>query len=52
MQPLHNCMSGRRECFYKILRNDDEFDESKDYYSLGLNLANEHGSVNRTDFEC
>ena len=44
-------MSGHRECFYKILRNDDEVDESKDDYSLGLHLANEHSCVNRTDFD-
>ena len=51
VQPLHNRMSGHRECFYKILRNDDEVDESKDDYSLGLHLANEHSCVNRTDFD-
>ena len=51
VQQLHNRMSGHRECFYKILRNDDEVDESKDDYSLGLHLTNEHSCVNRTDFD-
>ena len=51
VQPLHNHMSGHRECFYKILCNDDEVDESKGDYSLGLHLANEHGCVNRTNFD-
>ena len=44
-------MRGHRDSFYKILRNDDEVDESKDDYSLGLDFANEHSCVNRTDFD-
>ena len=51
MQQLHNRMSGHRERFYKILRNDDEVDESKDDYSLGLHLTNKHSCVNRTDLD-
>ena len=51
VQQLHNRMSGHRERFYKILRNDDEVDESKDDYSLGLHLTNKHSCVNRTDLD-
>ena len=42
VHPLHNHMSGHRECFDKILRNNDDVDESKDNNSLDLHLANEH----------
>ena len=43
-------MSGHRECFYKVLRNDDGVDVSADDYSLGLHLTQEHGCTNNTDF--
>ena len=51
VQQLRNRMSGHRDCFYNVLRNDEEVDESKDDYSLGLHLAHEHNCVNRTDFD-
>ena len=51
VQQISNRMSGHRDCFYKVLRNDDEVDETKDDYSLGLHLAHEHGCLNRTDFD-
>ena len=50
VQQISSRISGHRDCFYQVLRNDDEADEIKDDYSLGLHLANEHGCLNRTDF--
>ena len=51
VQQLRNRMSGHRDCYYKVLRNDDDVDDSKDDYSLGLHLAHEHNCVNRGDFD-
>ena len=42
-------MSGHRECFYKVLANED-VDESSDDFSLGLHLVKEHDAVERSDF--
>ena len=42
-------MAGHRECFYKVLANE-EVDLSSDDYSLGLHLVNDHGAVDRGDF--
>ena len=42
-------MSGHRGNFYKVLTNE-AVDETKDDYSLGLHLVNEHNSVEREDF--
>ena len=42
-------MSGHRECFYKVLRNE-EVDFQSDEYSLGLHLVNEHGCKEKGDF--
>ena len=46
VQQLHNRFSGLRQCVYKILREIDEFDDSKDDITLSLNLTNEHSCVN------
>ena len=43
-------MGGHRECYYKILRNDDDVDTSKDDYSLGLHLFHEHSLREKGDF--
>ena len=37
-------MSGHRDGYSKVLRNDEEVDEAKDDYSLGLHLAHQGGS--------
>ena len=42
-------MNGHRECFYEILRNGN-VDESKDDYSLGLHLVQDHGLTDPGDF--
>ena len=42
-------MSGHRECYYKVLRNE-EVDLQSDEYSLGLHLVNENGCKERGDF--
>ena len=44
-------MSGHRDCFYKVLRNDDDVDVLSDDYSLGLHLVNEHHCSNKEDFD-
>ena len=44
-------MSGHRDCFYKVLRNDEDVDVNSDDYSLGLHLVHEHGCVDREDFD-
>ena len=49
VQATHNRMSGHRECFYKLLENEN-VDESNDDFSLGLHIFHEHGAVDRTDF--
>ena len=49
IQILGKRMGGHRECFYQILRNDD-VDQSKDDYSLGLHLFHEHGLRAKEDF--
>ena len=47
-----NCrMSGHRDCYYKVLRNDEDVDSLSDDYSLGLHLTNEHNCVDRDDFD-
>ena len=43
-------MGGHRECYYKILRNDEDVDPTKDDYSLGLHLFHEHGLRTKEDF--
>ena len=42
-------MSGHRECFYKVLANEEIYVLSDDY-SLGLHLVHEHGCTDRKDF--
>ena len=51
VQQLRNRMSGHRDGYSKVLRNDEEVDEAKDDYSLGLHLAHEHNCVHRSDFD-
>ena len=51
VQYIHNRMSGHRDCFYKVLRNDEDVDINSDDYSLGLHLVNEHGCVDRGFFD-
>ena len=51
VQYLHNRMAGHRDCFYKVLRNDEDVDANNDDYSLGLHLVHEHGCVDREDFD-
>ena len=48
-QQLGKRTNGHRECFYQILRQEN-IDESKDDYSLGLHLFHEHGLSAPTDF--
>ena len=43
-------MRGHRECYYQILRNDN-VDQSKDDYALGLHLFHEHGLRDPEDFD-
>ena len=50
VQQVCKRMSGHRECFYKVLRNDEDVDTSNDDFSLGLHLVNEHNCVDREDF--
>ena len=49
VQATNNRMSGHRECFYKVLANE-EIDVLSDDYSLGLHLVHEHGCTDRKDF--
>ena len=42
-------MSGQGKNFYRVLSNED-VDETRDDYSLGLHLMNEHNSIEREDF--
>ena len=42
-------MCGHRECYYKVLQNED-VDDSNDDYSLGLHLVREHGFSHPGDF--
>ena len=49
VQLVQNRMSGHRECFYKVLAGEN-VDDSTDDFSLGLHLAQEHGAVDRADF--
>ena len=51
VQYVHKRMSGHRDCFYKVLQNDSDVDVNSDDYSLGLHLVNEHGCVDRDDFD-
>ena len=51
VQPTHKRMSGHRDCYYKVLRHDDDIDISSDDYSLGLHLANEHHCTDKEDFD-
>ena len=44
-------MAGHRDCFYKVLRNDEDVDANNDDYSLGLHLVHEHDCVDREDFD-
>ena len=44
-------MSGHRDNYYKVLRNDADVDVDSDDYSLGLHLANEHGCTDEGDFD-
>ena len=43
-------MTGHRECYYQILRNEN-VDQSKDDYALGLHLFHEHGLRDPDDFD-
>ena len=43
-------MRGHRECYYQILRNDN-VDQSKDDYALGLHLFHQHGLLYPEDFD-
>ena len=49
VQSIGKRMGGHRECFYKVLANE-VVDLSKDDYSLGLHLVNDHGAVDRENF--
>ena len=51
VQYLHCRMGGHRDCYYKVLRKDEDVDSLSDDYSLGLHLANEHNCVDRDDFD-
>ena len=44
-------MSGHRDSFYKVLRNDEDVDTTSDDYSLGLHLVNEHNCTDKGDFD-
>ena len=45
-------MSGHRSCFDKAVDSHEIVDSNSDEYSLGLHIANEHGCVDKTDFNC
>ena len=49
-QFLRKRMCGHCGCIYQVLRNE-EIDESKDDYSLGLHLFHEHGLSDPRDFD-
>ena len=49
VQLIHNRMSGHRECYYIIL-DGKNIDDLSDDFSLGLHLVQEHGCVDREDF--
>ena len=49
IQQIGKRMNGHRECFYKVLRNEN-IDISSDDYALGLHLVNEHGLSDPGDF--
>ena len=51
VQYLHKRMNGHRDCYYKVLRNDEDVDTSSDDFSLGLYLVNEHNCTDREDFD-
>ena len=51
VQYTHKRMGGHRECFYKVLRMDDDVDTANDDYSLGLHLVNEHHCTSKEDFD-
>ena len=51
VQFTHKRMSGHRDCFYKVLRNDEDVDTTSDDYSLGLHLVNEHNCTDKRDFD-
>ena len=51
VQYIHCRMSGHRDNYYKVLRNDEDVDVTSDDYSLGLHLANEHGCTEKDDFD-
>ena len=49
IQQICKRMNGHRECYYKLLRNEN-VDVSSDDYSLGLHLLHEHGLSDPGDF--
>ena len=51
VQHIHCRMSGHRDNYYKVLRNDEDVDITSDDYSLGLHLVNEHGCTEKDDFD-
>ena len=49
-QTLAKRMSGHRENFYKVIRNED-VDAFSDDFSLGIHLLHEHGCSDPPDFD-
>jgi hypothetical protein len=50
IQMISRRMCGHRECYYKLLENEQNIDFLTDDYSLGLHLVHEHGCFERNDF--
>ena len=50
VQWLSKRLTGHRECYRKVLQNEQGIDFAADDYSLGLHLVHEHGCTEVTDF--
>ena len=50
MQIICDRMSGHRFCFYQVLAKHEDMDINSDGFLLGLHLVNEHGCLDRADF--
>ena len=49
VQTVNERMSGHRKNFYRVLSNED-VDQTRDDFSHGLYLINDHNSVEKDDF--
>ena len=51
IQWLSKRFTGHRDCYKKILQNEQDIDFASDDYSLGLHLIHEHGYSTPEDFD-